>query len=466
MAGLGAEDRAAHRFSCRIRKQGDRLVVSNEGTDPQYKAASSAYGSWRSGVLVAVGSFLGWDQLLCNAGALDHVSFEPTPGTLSVATYPAATTGVGGNTAAVYLSAFTVSKMLMSGPEDLARRANGAGGQSIPSFWFGAGNDRKGRFVVQPPGDVVAGALGAFPAPRRRRRRRSLVVAEQPVGQHRGMGGRTADPLSVSARAPGKRGARPVAGRQRARDGDRSAQDRRADGPAGQPGQRDQLRARPRRRPAGSPGRLSLSRGRPAARTPRRRRTSRNARCARTRHRRAHPPVCQGDHDHAPGRRVRRAVLRRRWVRRPVDTAPRAGRRRCEQRGHHVGGCACAVRRRPRRQWFGGSKSDRRAPTANARRSPRRRPASGESGRREPRSRGLQGSAAAPSASDPPPTARSTGGASSAATPWHRSRRTTRTGLRGSSESRRRSAHGSTSTPASSATTRSSSVSFSAQGVV
>jgi N-methylhydantoinase B len=163
MAGLGAEDRAAHRFSCRIRKQGDRLVVSNEGTDPQYKAASSAYGSWRSGVLVAVGSFLGWDQLLCNAGALDHVSFEPTPGTLSVATYPAATTGVGGNTAAVYLSAFTVSKMLMSGPEDLARRANGAGGQSIPSFWFGAGNDRKGRFVVQPPGDVVAGALGAFP---------------------------------------------------------------------------------------------------------------------------------------------------------------------------------------------------------------------------------------------------------------------------------------------------------------
>ena len=96
MAGLGAEDRAAHRFSCRIRKQGDRLVVSNEGTDPQYKAASSAYGSWRSGVLVAVGSFLGWDQLLCNAGALDHVSFEPTPGTLSVATYPAATTGVGG----------------------------------------------------------------------------------------------------------------------------------------------------------------------------------------------------------------------------------------------------------------------------------------------------------------------------------------------------------------------------------
>ena len=62
-------------------------------------------------------AFWAWISCCVNAGALDHVSFEPTAGTLSVATYPAATTGVGGNTAAVYLSAFTVSKMLMSGPE-------------------------------------------------------------------------------------------------------------------------------------------------------------------------------------------------------------------------------------------------------------------------------------------------------------------------------------------------------------
>jgi len=34
---------------------------------------------------------------------------------------------------------------------------------AIPSFWFGAGLDRNGKFVVDPPGDVVAGALGAFP---------------------------------------------------------------------------------------------------------------------------------------------------------------------------------------------------------------------------------------------------------------------------------------------------------------
>jgi N-methylhydantoinase B len=163
MAGLGAKDRSTHRFVARLRKTGDQLVFSNEGTEPQYSSASSVYATWRSGAIVAVGIFLGWDQLLCNAGALDHISLEPSAGTLTVAKYPAATTGVGGNNASVYLPSFVVSKMLMSGPKDLHERANAAGGQAVVSFWFGAGMDRKGRFVVEAPGDVVAGALGAFP---------------------------------------------------------------------------------------------------------------------------------------------------------------------------------------------------------------------------------------------------------------------------------------------------------------
>ena len=163
MSGLAAQDRSAHRFVTRLRKTGDQLVFSNEGTDPQLGSASSVYGTWRSASIVALSNFLGWDQLLCNAGALDHISLEPTAGTLTVAKYPAATTGVGGNNASVYLPSYAISKMLMSGPEDLQRRANAAGGSAVVSFWFGAGLDRHGRFAVQAPGDVVAGALGAFP---------------------------------------------------------------------------------------------------------------------------------------------------------------------------------------------------------------------------------------------------------------------------------------------------------------
>jgi N-methylhydantoinase B len=163
MAGLGATDRSTHRFAARLRKTGDRLVFSNEGTDEQYGSANSVYGTWRSGAIVALSNFVGWDQLLCNAGALDHLTFEPTAGTLTVPTQPAATTGVGGNNASVYLPSFVVSKMLACGPPDLQKRANASGGSAVVSFWFGAGLDRRGNFAVSAPGDVVAGALGAFP---------------------------------------------------------------------------------------------------------------------------------------------------------------------------------------------------------------------------------------------------------------------------------------------------------------
>jgi N-methylhydantoinase B len=163
MAGLGASDRSAHRFAARLRKEGDQLVFGNEGTDEQYGSANSVYGTWRSGAIVALSNFVGWDQLLCNAGALDHLTFEPTAGTLTVPVQPAATTGVGGNNASVYLPSFVVSKMLACGPPDLQKRANAAGGSAVVSFWFGAGLDRRGNFAVSAPGDVVAGALGAFP---------------------------------------------------------------------------------------------------------------------------------------------------------------------------------------------------------------------------------------------------------------------------------------------------------------
>ena len=163
MAGLGATDRSMHRFTAKLRKTGDQLIFSNEGTDPQYGSANSVYATWRSGAIVALCNFVGWDQLLCNAGALDHITLEPSPGTLTVPVQPAATTGVGGNNASVYLPSFVISKMLMSGPADLQERANAAGGTAVVSFWFGAGMDRRGNFAVSAPGDVVAGALGAFP---------------------------------------------------------------------------------------------------------------------------------------------------------------------------------------------------------------------------------------------------------------------------------------------------------------
>jgi N-methylhydantoinase B len=163
LGGLGVDDRKAHKFQITLRKQGDRLTFTNAGTDPQYHSANGTYSTWRSGIVVAVTNFLGWDQLLCNAGALDHISFEPVAGTLAIAKYPAAVSGVGGNNGAVYGGGYAISQMLLSGPEDLRARANAAGGQAVTSFWFGAGVDRNGKYVIECPGDLMAGAIGAFP---------------------------------------------------------------------------------------------------------------------------------------------------------------------------------------------------------------------------------------------------------------------------------------------------------------
>ena len=163
LGGLGVEDRQAHRFQIAMRKEGDRLTFTNAGTDPQYHSANGTYSTWRSGILVAVTNFLGWDQLLCNAGALDHISLEPVAGTLAIAEYPAAVSGVGGNNGAVYGGGYVISQMLLTAPEDLRLRANASGGQAVTSFWFGAGRDRKGKYVIECPGDLMAGAIGAFP---------------------------------------------------------------------------------------------------------------------------------------------------------------------------------------------------------------------------------------------------------------------------------------------------------------
>ena len=51
----------------------------------------------------------------------------------------------------------------MSGPRTCSAAPTPPAARPWSSFWFGAGLDRHGRFAVQAPGDVVAGALGAFP---------------------------------------------------------------------------------------------------------------------------------------------------------------------------------------------------------------------------------------------------------------------------------------------------------------
>jgi len=163
IGSAGPGDRDVHRLVTRVRKEGDRLFFSNAGTDPQFFAANGTFAAWRSGIICAGSNLLAYDQFYCPAGVADHMEFEPTPGTMTVATYPGAVTPLTASIVAVYLASQAISKMVLSGPPGVRDVANATGGISLPGWWIASGTDRNGNFVADLTGDSLMGSIGAFP---------------------------------------------------------------------------------------------------------------------------------------------------------------------------------------------------------------------------------------------------------------------------------------------------------------
>ena len=49
---------------------------------------NATYSGWRGSIMVALNELLCWDQYFAVGGALRHVTFDPTPGTLNSCTIP------------------------------------------------------------------------------------------------------------------------------------------------------------------------------------------------------------------------------------------------------------------------------------------------------------------------------------------------------------------------------------------
>lgn len=89
-------DRNTYRGVLTMRKEGDTLTFSSAGTDPQAGTLNATYAGWRGGILSVVNPLLCFDSLFAIGGALRHIRFEPEPGTLGCATYPASVSNAGG----------------------------------------------------------------------------------------------------------------------------------------------------------------------------------------------------------------------------------------------------------------------------------------------------------------------------------------------------------------------------------
>lgn len=160
----GGKDRKLHPIRTTLRKEGDRLIFGNDGTAEQLpQSGNGTYCGFRSGALAAVGSLLAWDQLYTPGGVLNHLEFEPVPGTMSVANYPAAITLVIAPNFSLNQSCHALSKMLLSGPEELQQRATAMGGLSNCTYAAPFGIDAHGDLRFGALGDQMVGAVGASP---------------------------------------------------------------------------------------------------------------------------------------------------------------------------------------------------------------------------------------------------------------------------------------------------------------
>lgn len=128
-------DRKLYKNAMVLRKQGGRLLFSNEGTDPQIGALSCTLAGWQGAIAAMVNSQLMFDQMFAIGGALRRIDFEAKPGTLTSALHPAALSlAVLTLDQCIALASLCISKMLSSSndPELHQEIQSSMGGATFP----------------------------------------------------------------------------------------------------------------------------------------------------------------------------------------------------------------------------------------------------------------------------------------------------------------------------------------------
>jgi len=156
-------DRQVHRVMLTLKKQNNRLVFENEGTAPQAGGINATYSGWRGAIMVAINELMCWEQYYAVGGALRHIDFNPTPGTLNCADFPASvsTAPVQCMEISLYPAYNVLSKMIYPAPE-LRRDVMCIGGTSQWPATIFRGTDQWGERYGYLLVDPIGGAIGAF----------------------------------------------------------------------------------------------------------------------------------------------------------------------------------------------------------------------------------------------------------------------------------------------------------------
>ena len=155
-------DTGLYRYQLTVRKRGDELIVDNAGTDPQAGSINVTYAGLVGAFLSALTASLTPDLAGAYGGVYRRVRFEPVPGTLSCADFPAAVSPAGVFTMEllISLSGSVIAKMVAAGPPGLRDRALGP----AQPHWYGtiiAGQQPSGAPYIAVNANNMIGALPA-----------------------------------------------------------------------------------------------------------------------------------------------------------------------------------------------------------------------------------------------------------------------------------------------------------------
>ena len=156
-------DRRTHRVVLGMKKEGTKLTFYNDGSAPQEGAMNATYSGWRGSIMVAVNELLCWDQYFACGGALRHIEFDPTPGTLNCADFPASvsTAPIQSMEISLYPAYNVISKMIYPDKE-MRRDIMCIGGTSQWPATLFRGIDQWGERYGYLLVDPIGGAIGAF----------------------------------------------------------------------------------------------------------------------------------------------------------------------------------------------------------------------------------------------------------------------------------------------------------------
>ena len=158
-------DNATYVYQTTVRKEGLHLYVDNRGTDPQAGSINVAYAGFTGAFLAALTASLTADLAGAYGGVYRRVHFEPVPGTLSCADFPAAVSPAGMYTmeTLISLASTVIGKMLACAEPEIARLAIGP---AHPAFYgmVTGGVTAEGNPFIGTNANNMIGSLAASPA--------------------------------------------------------------------------------------------------------------------------------------------------------------------------------------------------------------------------------------------------------------------------------------------------------------